>query len=308
MKVEGRGCFYHVYNRVAGRKDEFPLTEADREKGFELLALFERFYCLELVAACWMGNHFHVVLYAPGEAPSKAEAAARWNAFYGKRRMPLNPTVSPGLCEQAAADMIDISHFMRQYQQAYARYVNKAHNRRGTLWADRFKSTILEGERALWNCVKYVELNPVRARLCGDPADYRWCSWGRYCGSGRHPFAAAVGHLRRSLGGIAGDRSESRVIAELRGELARTIAAESGADSEAIHAAKEVAKREPTLVLTCLRRSRYWTDGAIIGSKAFVQRVGGEILGPARMARKRLARGPDSSGAILHSYRLLRAP
>jgi hypothetical protein len=141
--------------------------------------------------------------------------------------MPLNPTVSPGLCEQAAADMIDISHFMRQYQQAYARYVNKAHNRRGTLWADRFKSTILEGERALWNCVKYVELNPVRARLCGDPADYRWCSWGRYCGSGRHPFAAAgASPATRACGRSSpcaqqsrlGERAFQKII--LQGQLA----------------------------------------------------------------------------------------
>jgi len=53
------------------------------------------------------------------------------------------------------------------------------------------------------------------------------------------------------------------------------------------------------------RRDRACLLAAMRGSKAFVQEIGGDFFGPARAKNKRLAHGPDSTGAILHSYRLL---
>jgi REP element-mobilizing transposase RayT len=305
--MAGHGCFHHLYNRIGGKAGEWPFTDVDKEKGFEIVRKLAKFSLIEVISMCWMGNHFHIVVHAPGEAPDLATSAARWNAYYGKRREYLDPEISPEACARAAEDMVDISHFMRLFQMAYTFHINKTHQRRGRLWADRFKNTILEGKRALWNCVKYVELNPVRAKMVADPADYRFCSWGRFCGSGKHPFAANfVNYLRRSLGELAKDWSPRELYAEFRSEIARTIAAESGATSEEIFEAQAEAKREPTMKLRFLRRTRHWTDGAIIGTKAFVQEVGCLVDDPLRVMKKQLSRGPDTSGEILHCFRKLR--
>ena len=161
------------------------------------------------------------------------ETADRYIAYYGKNRIPLDPKLAPERCRKVGEQLNDISFFMRQIHQKYTFYINRVHNRRGTLWADRFKSTILEGEHALWNCVKYIELNAVRANLVDDPADYRFCTWGNFCGSDRHVFGDNfVKHMRKSLGEIAKQWTDEELYGELRGEIARTISYESGAEED----------------------------------------------------------------------------
>lgn len=61
----------------------------------------------------------------------------------------------------------------------YVRYVNGRYGRSGTLWEGRFKSTVIDSERYLFVCSRYIELNPVRAGMVEDPAGYRWSSYGR---------------------------------------------------------------------------------------------------------------------------------
>lgn len=116
----------------------------------------------------WMGNHWHIVLYVGDKAPNLEEVAHRYNSYYEKKRMPLDPVMDSEKCQQFAEQLNDISFFMRQIHQKFTFYINRMHNRRGTLWADRFKSTILEGERALWNCVKYLDrwLNHWKKGFC----------------------------------------------------------------------------------------------------------------------------------------------
>jgi len=175
------------------------------------------------------------------------------------------------------------------------------------LWADRFKSVILEGETALWEGLKYVEMNPVRAGLCSDPGDYRFGTWGRMAGSGTHPFEAnLIRHLRQYLGERAQRMTDDAVIAELRSDMARVIAAEQGLSSEEIFAAAEDAKKGDGFVLGVGRRVRYWSDGAVIGSKLFVRRIAGELFDPEHAAKKRLSVAHTLEGAAdLCAYRRL---
>ena len=194
----------------------------------------------------WMGNHWHIIFYVEDQARSLEEISERYNTYYGKKRIPLDPKLDPDRCRQMAEHLSDISFFMRQIHQKFTFYINRVHNRRGTLWADRFKSTILDGEQALWNCVKYIELNAVRAGLVDDPADYRFCTWGNFCGSGRHVFGDNfVRHTGKSLGEVAKDWTDEDVYAEFRGELARTISYESGVTA-GLHEIKRtgIEKRE----------------------------------------------------------------
>jgi REP element-mobilizing transposase RayT len=214
-------------NRTAGAKDSYPLDDVDREYGMNLVRRLSKYYLLEFISMCWMGNHFHIVLYAPSESelPQNSEIAARHNAFYGENSPKAIDPTDFDACLTVGERMIDISRFMKDFQQRYVFYFNKTHQRRGHFWADRFKSTILEGRQALWSAVKYVELNPVRAGLVEDPADYRHCAWGWMAGSGKHPFGDSfVRHMRRSLGDVAVDMTPDALFARFNGELARTIA------------------------------------------------------------------------------------
>ena len=59
----------------------------------------------------------------------------------------------------------------------YVRYINHTYRRSGTLWEGRFKSALIDSERYLLVCSRYIELNPVRARMVEQPGDYRWSSY-----------------------------------------------------------------------------------------------------------------------------------
>ncbi|NOY80686.1 MAG: hypothetical protein GXP31_06740 [Kiritimatiellaeota bacterium] len=206
--------------------------------------------------------------------------------------------------------MRDISCFIKDLQQRFTSWYNRTRptRRRGTLWADRFKNTIVQGETALWACIRYVEMNPVRAGICTDPAEYRFGTWGRFAGSGRHPFRAnVVRHMRRYLGERARNWTGARVLAELNADIARLAAAERGETSEKVFAAEEAGRQGAGFVLTVRRRVRYWSDGAIIGSKLFVRNVAASVVGSERAEKKRLAGakyGEENAG--VYSWRVLR--
>jgi putative transposase len=60
----------------------------------------------------------------------------------------------------------------------FAQYMNRKHHRSGTLWEGRFRSCIVQSEIYLMTCYRYVELNPVRAGMVRNPAQYEWSSYG----------------------------------------------------------------------------------------------------------------------------------
>jgi putative transposase len=59
----------------------------------------------------------------------------------------------------------------------YVQYFNYTYRRTGTLWEGRYRATVVDSERYLLTCMRYVELNPVRAGMVGRPIDYRWSSF-----------------------------------------------------------------------------------------------------------------------------------
>lgn len=70
-----------------------------------------------------------------------------------------------------------ISAMMQFLGRKYVRYFNREYSRTGTLFEGRFKSCPVQSERYLLNCLKYIELNPVRAGMVNDPAEYHWSSY-----------------------------------------------------------------------------------------------------------------------------------
>ena len=59
----------------------------------------------------------------------------------------------------------------------YVQYINVSYRRTGTLWDSRYKSSLVQAETYLLACQRYLELNPVRADMVNDPANYRWSSY-----------------------------------------------------------------------------------------------------------------------------------
>lgn len=59
----------------------------------------------------------------------------------------------------------------------YVQYINRTYKRTGTLWDSRYKSSLIQAETYLLTCMRYIELNPVRAGMVDDPAHYRWSSY-----------------------------------------------------------------------------------------------------------------------------------
>jgi putative transposase len=118
------------------REDVFFVDE-DRQVYLELLQEQAQKHGLEILAYCLMTNHVHLVAI-PHEEESLAQAIGR-------------------------------THLR------YTQYVNRLHRRSGHLWQGRFYSCALDG-RHLWPALKYVELNPVRAKLCRRAWQYPWSS------------------------------------------------------------------------------------------------------------------------------------
>ena len=193
-KVIGEDTYYHLCARVAGPKGHYPFTKADKETGIRIVKALSEYFCVEPISVVWMGNHWHIVLFVPGTPPSREEAVARYNAYYGKKGLYLNPGESVQ-CDLVRHQLVDISQFMRQVQQKFTWHINHRHNRRGTLWAERFKSTILEGEDALWNCVAYIELNPVSVSVKLKRSDFSSLKVSTYS----HIFSSELPILRSFL-------------------------------------------------------------------------------------------------------------
>ncbi len=72
------------------------------------------------------------------------------------------------------------SIMMQSLGRQYVRYVNDQYQRTGSLWEGRYRSTLIDSERYLLACYRYIELNPVRSGLVGSPGDYPWSSFGHH--------------------------------------------------------------------------------------------------------------------------------
>lgn len=154
---------------------------------FHLEKLAERFDCA-VHAWCLMTNHVHLL-------------------------------VTPG-----AADTCGL--LMKHLGQRYVQYVNRVRRRTGTLWEGRFRSCLAQTEDYVLACYRYIELNPVRARMVAHPRDYPWSSYrvnaeGR--SSGLHtPHAEYTrlgesGELRRSAyRALLEEQLDGRLADEIR--------------------------------------------------------------------------------------------
>src|ERR1700719_3492734 len=201
VKAEGQS-FYHCVSRVVDRRFIFQTAghgSPEAERFVLLMRRLEAFSGVRVLTYALMSNHFHLLCEVPqAQELSEAELLDRIQAGYGPaRRQALDQELALLRQEPDGADQIqrllqpyrnrlfDLSIFIKELKGRFAQWYNRRHGRYGVLWAERFKSVLLEGGEALAAMAAYIELNPVRAGLCADP---KRLSLLRLCRGARQGF------------------------------------------------------------------------------------------------------------------------
>lgn len=137
-RIAPLGIPQHIIQRGNNRQACFA---SDQDMAFyaELLREYSEKYKVSLHAWVFMTNHVHLL-------------------------------ATPGITDA-------VSNMMQSVGRRYVRYFNREYRRSGTLWEGRFKSSLVQTEHYLLQCQRYIELNPVRAGMVDDPAQYAWSSY-----------------------------------------------------------------------------------------------------------------------------------
>jgi putative transposase len=269
---------YHCLSRTVNGERLFddPAKEILRRQFWQVAD-----YCgVEILTYAILANHFHVLVRVPQKrALSDGELLRRYQVLYPKptryqtarlevirRELPGNGPGAQAWRRRQLALMGDLSAFMKLVKQRYSIWYNRSHRRFGTLWSERFKSVLVEPQaRVLRAVAAYIDLNAVRAGLVGDPKDYRFCG-----------YAEAVAGVARARAGLASWHSGPdwpTVQADYRTVLFGMAAGprEHGAAITPEALAQVLAQGGRLPLATVLRcRVRYFSDGAVLGSRAFV--------------------------------------
>lgn len=289
LKGHGPSCFYHCISRVTAGQFLFqppgPDAALEAEHFVGLMHKLAAFCGISILTYAVMANHFHLLVEVPQPRPlSDQELLARIEALYGQKRRQAVQRIlqgqSPGseLAAQAVRQdyqgrMFDLSTFLKELKGRFAQGYNRRHERFGALWAERFKSVLVEDGVALQAVALYIDLNPVRAGMCADPKDYRYCGYGEALGSGQSPLRAG---LARALGYEPGQTDWAEVGAAYRRLLFRTGVVASKPEQAVLEpeAARRVVELEHGALpwverLRC--RVRFFTTGLVLGSRGFVE-------------------------------------
>ena len=268
-----------------------------------------------------MSNHFHILVRTPDredvEALSDKELLRRAGAIYPpdkveyfQSRFQEGDDVRRRFRANLISRMGDVSLFMKELKQRFSIWYNGSHRRSGTLWGERFKSVLVQDDPfALMTIAAYIDLNPVRAGIVSDPVEFRYCGYGEAMGGSkiarrgitrlmgsRSSWGRSVERYRvivfgkqsslklRPSGGYAQDAAKGN----------RSVDAEK--TREILNTGGRVSRNE---ALHC--RVRYFSDGAVLGSKEFVQgyfESHRDRFGAKRRDGPRRMRGSDWEGLM----------
>lgn len=266
VKTENNQAWYHIYNRAAGCKGDMPFDQRGvREKLIEVIKHYSRAYFCEISAFCIMGNHYHIV--ANFEKPrklSRRELKERAALIYPNEYRRTENWMDYEW-KRFGERLFDMSEFMRNVQMHFARWYNRRFQRKGRLWADRFKSALLASEQAVLDCMMYVELNPVRAGIVERPEKYKYSSF--------YLRDMGKGDWLVELSSILSGKSEKEVLRDYRERLyyRGEVPTREGQCVISEEVLEEEKKRGFKTHGVYRKRLRYFTDGLIIGSEEHVR-------------------------------------
>ncbi|HEY3092388.1 MAG TPA: transposase [Vicinamibacterales bacterium] len=168
-RIFAEGLTVHVTNRGNNKMPVFR-AEADYQTFLWSLRFVAMKYRLLVHAYALMSNHFHLMV---------------------------TPELASGL-----------SRGMQSLGRRYVRYFNDRYERTGTLWEGRYRTALIVDERYWLTCLRYVEMNPVRAGLVQVPESYRWSSYGAHA-FGEHDAIVAPHAVYEALASTADRRQEA---------------------------------------------------------------------------------------------------
>ena len=132
------GMPYHVVQRGNNREPCF-IEPENYQFYLQLWEELSKRYGVSVHAYCLMTNHIHFLV-----TPLREDA---------------------------------LSNTMKVVGSRYAQYINLKYQRTGTLWEGRHRSSLIQSDRYLLTCYRYIELNPVRASMVEHPSEYKWSSF-----------------------------------------------------------------------------------------------------------------------------------
>jgi len=270
---------------------------------------------VEVLTYAVMSNHFHILVRVPDpETLEDDELLRRYRLLYQrepKRVREMEELFAAGkpdvieLERQRLKDrMGDVSLFIKELKQRFAIWYNRNHKRYGAFWAERFKSVLVEeNDVSLPTVSAYIDLNAVRAGLAEDPKDYRFCGFAEMC-AGHARMTQGLRHIL-DTSDLEWALSEYRKILYLYGSAPAKEEQASLDKSRVMEVIESDGKVSLAEVLRL--RVRYFTDGAVLGSREFVEtyfRQHREQFGEKRKSGARKMRGFDQLGlAVLRDLR-----
>ncbi len=138
-----------------------------------------------------------------------------------------------------------ISTFMRHLEGEFASSYNRRKHRRGAFWSERYHATLIEEGCYFWNCMRYIDLNMVRAGVVRHPREWPWCGYNE----------------------IAGFRQRYRILA-----LQELLRLGESSDPRAFAARYDV-ELDQALKTASGGRQSHWSESIAVGSRAFVDRI-----------------------------------
>lgn len=330
-------AYYHCVSRVVDRRIVFHAQE--KEVFRSIMRKLEEFCAVRIITYCVMGNHFHLLVEVPDreEIPplNRERLSQLLPLLYDKATVQTIMTQldtviaagdSPGVkaildCYEARRG--DLSVFLKELKQRCSIFMNRRLGRLGTLWEGPFRSVLVEGgEESLQAVAAYIDLNPVRAGMVSVPEDYRWSGYGEAMGAGKWAKLARSRLKRMQRESLERPSAVDEVIdwkttlgryrnlLYVEGREVQNEASDGrprrGIDPGLVDEVLE-GDRRLSLQEVLRRKVRYFSDGAVLGSAAFVD-AAAECLkarggvGPNRKSGARRMRGADWGG-----IRVLRA-
>ena len=302
VALRGKPAIYHCISRVVNR--EKVLMSEEKEQFVHLMRLYERFCRVRVLSFVVMSNHFHILLEVPArpaERMTDEQLLQHLGRLYSgaqvkQIRWELEHYRELGAEEAAEAlrdrflrRMYDLSAYMKIVKQRFTQWFNRKHARSGTLWEERFKSTLVEDGHAARVVAAYIDLNPLRARLVRDPKDYRWCGYGEAVTGKKSAREGLQRVMFEKFSTVSSEKLAAQRVANW-GELAREYRQVLFLDGRPPQPEKEGGTRKRGVrtfsekqvkqvldsggklteweMLRC--RARYVADGMVLGTRNFL--------------------------------------
>ncbi len=225
---EGESACYHCYGRCVN-KERWLGDEEAKDRFVAELRRVAAFCGVEVLTFCVMSNHYHILVRVDPKtkAVGDAELLRRFRVLYAEDKCPyinLNAAEIAAVLKSKLKDaeevrehlrgrMGDLAGFMKTLKQRYSVWYNGERGRVGTLWAERYKSCVVQDSPHVLRVVgAYIELNPVRAGLAERAEDYRWSGYGLAAGAGVSPTLRAW--ARSGIAGMLGAWGEGEADGE----------------------------------------------------------------------------------------------